>query len=364
MPALADLGLAIVLFLVACGLYIVYRLCQYISGYVSIFGWHPLDVIAQWLHDAITWIMHLDIAALKQLTSFLDWLVNTQLSWGAEVVAGVFHLFQNDKHIVTTTIPHATAQQQAHTSQAVHGEAVVRQSQVNTLHGEVNDLTHGLTAVSVFAHDTLPADFHAYTDQKTQAAIATADADARNMVNSLQSEIEQELAGVNSQLTELQKLATSTLPADIAKQAQIAAAEVNAAKASLISDLDAEATTEQQALSSGLATIQGQVSIDGAQIGSLDQAVGITIPAAIGAVAASVAAVTTEVDNCMVSACGGPHSLENELQNLAGLFATTGELSFLGAAIKDPQGTAETMDAIIGPWLQSGKDLFDELLSL
>ena len=90
----------------------------------------------------------------------------------------------------------------------------------------------------------------------------------------------------------------------------------------------------------------------------------ITVPVAVGALAGALAGVITEVDTCMISACGGPNSLENELQKLAGLFAITGDLSFLAAAIKDPVGTEQAIAGTLSGLYTAGHDTLDALLSL
>lgn len=367
MPAVPDLAAllaALVLLLVAVGLYLIARLMGIISQYVSIFGWHPLDVIVSWLHTAVHSLVSWAKDLLHWAYAALRWLVSSITGFAVVVEAAFWHQIDKWEVLFQTTLPKAAEQQTQHTNESVGSEASVRAHQIGALQGQINRIDVSAESLYNYAHVTIPAETKAYTDRLSTVAEDNAERQAQQEVDALQSKIEAELAPISGQLSELQKLAGTTLPAEIATAAQTAANEVNAAKQALLSDLAAQAKTEQQALSSGLSTLQGEIAIDNSQIGSLDQAVGITIPAAISAVAAQTLALSLEVDNCMVSVCGGPNSLENALKGLEGLFSITGELGFLAAAIKDPVGTADVLESVVGGIVSDAESIFDGLLSL
>ncbi len=86
--------------------------------------------------------------------------------------------------------------------------------------------------------------------------------------------------------------------------------------------------------------------------------------AAVATVATTVTSLAEEYARCAVTMCAGPNQIASVLNDLLQATSFAAEFGFLGAAIKDPVGTANALDATIGGLFDAGHNLFDALLSI
>lgn len=93
-------------------------------------------------------------------------------------------------------------------------------------------------------------------------------------------------------------------------------------------------------------------------------ATSIVIPLAAAGLASYVGTIASEIDQCLVSRCGGPNNLGNLLQDILGVADLTAVGSFLYEAVHDPAGEARAFAATASGAYHFGHAAFDALLSL
>lgn len=242
------------------------------------------------------------------------------------------------------------------------------------LMNRLSQVWDAIAPLQTAVYSTIPSELSAQA-AKESSDIAT---ERQDRIAQLASAVQ----SLNGQITALDNKQTAALAAESAAAAATSAADLSTAEGVAAADqaqaeavaqraIADQAAKDKAALVDAVGTLQGQIDV-------LQQTQTITLPAlpdvtlpgtltipvAVGALASTIAGVITEVDNCMVSACGGPNSLENELNKLRGMFSIAGELGFLAEAIKDPVGTEHAVSSVFEGIWNTGHSLLDDLLSL
>jgi hypothetical protein len=222
---------------------------------------------------------------------------------------------------------------------------------------------------------TLPDEIAADAARAASDEAADARTAAANLATTA-ANLTHNLASVKSQLSAA--IDTATAAAAATSAADLATAE-GRAQAAASSAAAAVAASSAQALAAQATALQDQIDAAQAEIAKMaatetitmpvpaDVAASstITIPLAVAGLAAAVAAITTEVDNCMVSACpGSPNNWINLLQNLVGAASLADILAFIAMAAKDPQGEAAAFSSVASGLYTEGHALIDDLLAL
>lgn len=295
-----------------------------------------------------------------------------------EVAATATSLQNNIDRIVTTTIPQAISTEDDKVTREVSQVATSLQNNIDRLSTDVtNDLAQVWdsinplqTAVSV----TLPALIEqeaASQAAATASAAATAHAELVTATQNLQQNLNNVQTGLQQSIAAASAAAAALAAADLNTAEGVSAAQ--AAQATITAEKEAQiqltvtAESIQQQIDRNTQQID---SLEATQTISLPQIYGltspgtITVPLAVAALATEVVSIASEIESCMITSCDGPNSLQNNLTRLAGLFSAAGELSFVAAAVKDPQGTADALADVVGSFWDTGQSLFDDLLSI
>lgn len=287
-------------------------------------------------------------------------------------------LQNNIDHVIDTTIPQAIAGEVTRVDTEIGHIATSLQNNISSLATDVtNDLSQvwsSINPLQIAVSTTLPGliEQEAQTQAAATTAVATtAQANLVTATQNLQTNLNQVQTGLQNSIAAASAAAAALAAADLTTAEGVATA--TAAQATITAE-----NVSQTALTFQAEALQGQIdqnrqaidTLQATETISLPQVYGITspgtiaIPVAVAALATEVVSIASEIESCMITSCDGPNSLVNQLSKLSGLFSTAGELSFLAAAIKDPQGTADGLADIVGSFWSTGESLFDDLLSI
>lgn len=369
---------------------------------------HFRDLIIAAAEGAGGFLMDLTHGSFRRLG---DWLVDAAYF----IHYPLFKLIQVLDHhanqlssIRSNDIPGAVNSANGYTNDHVAGEANTRQSQINAVNSDLHSAEVSLqNNIDTLAHQTVPADI-ASAKSAVESDLHDTATSLQNNIDSLQRELVTDLNAVWANVQPLQNAVYNQIPAEFAQAAAQTSADILAAKNAVVSQLtDAIATVngeiatavqrandalsqavqgidaelnnaivaEQTALANAKAdvltqlqsqrdTLQGEISIDNANIGTLQEATSITIPAAIAAVATGVATITSEFERCAVTTCDGPNNFRNLLNEALGLAGAVDIVAFLAAAAKDPSGEARAFAGVAEGIYNDAHSLIDGLLSL
>lgn len=221
---------------------------------------------------------------------------------------------------------------------------------------------------------TLPAEI--------KAAIATAEAEAHGELTSTAAALTARLDDLQRQINDNAVLEQNALAAaevaigkqqaaDLQTAEGYAAAQTAAAEVAAQTEIATEAAkaagalaTESAAVAVQLQTLRDTETIQGANIGVLEQVTSVAIPASIAAVGVQVASIAAEIGECMVSVCDGPNNWQNLLNTALGVASFAEIAAFLAAATKDPKGEAAALAGVASDTYNAGHALLDSLLSL
>jgi uncharacterized membrane protein len=295
-----------------------------------------------------------------------------------EIGATATSLQNNIDRVVDDTIPQAISDENAKVDALISSTATSLQNNINSLAQDVtNDLAQvwdSIGPLQTAVSTTLPgliAEEAASQAAATSAAAATAHAELVTATQNLQSNLNNVQAGLTESITNATAASQALAQADLNTAEGVSAAQAAQATVAAEAVSQAALTFQAEALQQQIDQNQQQIdTLEATQTISLPQVYGITspgtitVPLAVAALATEVVAVTTEIGECMVTSCDGPNSLENNLLRLSGLFSTVGELSFVAAAVKDPQGTADALSDVVSGFWDAGESLFDTLLAL
>jgi hypothetical protein len=296
------------------------------------------------------------------------------------------HLGDQVAHLYNDVIPGAVATTQANAYNHADSEAASLQNNINAARDDeqqdVASLQNNIDSLHNYVDGTFRSDIDGDIQSAVTSGVQTAEANANTLVDNLTSR----LAGDEATLNQLAVLTSTTLPSEITASQAAAEAAANNDVATAVQTLTGDIADAQTALQTALSnddlalaaqitgnidnlqtqldTVVAKQQLDEAQIGTLTNLDTIAIPAAIAAVATSVAAITTEYDDCAVTTCDGPNNISNLLSKLLGLGGEAELLAFLAAAIHDPGGEAEAFASVASGIYTTGHALIDDLLSL
>lgn len=241
-------------------------------------------------------------------------------------------------HLLDTTLPNTVAQLQSDVVDTAQTTLDKAESFVNT-------------ALSAVQHDLL-------------SRIASVASDLSILGGTIASAIPQEIStGIKS--------AVSAISAQFGPELATLSGEIDQLRTQLDQAITAGNAALQQEIAgaidvvtSKLDTLRSTVALQQAQIGTVANDATVVIPAAIAGVAAEVASLTAEVENCAVTTCDGPNNIENVVNKLLSGLTTLGEIGFMVAAIKDPVQFADTFTPTLSGYVADATTLFNDLLSL
>lgn len=233
-------------------------------------------------------------------------------------------------------------------------------------------LRHLTTAVNT----TLPAEI----TQQVGAAAATAQANLVSAAQALQAEItsiEGEIAAANARIdADVRAIAAAGVAiGDAQAQAKvdetaIAANETAITLANGRIDVNKQAidtaNTKISTINDSLTKVVAQQQLNTAQLAPYEAVGAPTVALSIAAVAAGVAAITTEFDRCGVLNCDplNPNNIENVVKGLLTGLTAAAELGFIAEAVKDPVGTANAIAPALDLVSSGAIGTLDALLSL
>jgi hypothetical protein len=385
-PILADLGWALIALFLAIFVRQIGHLMAQLLQHIPLVGGAIAGAVQAATDGASRWLLsqwHGGWAWLVYLSSDMLWLSNAV---GSGIIGFSGWIAGTASFMQHTQIPE-TGKHAAAVGVAAAGAVGVAAGRRLDHHAqEIGSLQNGAYAV---VHHTIPnaiATSELYARTEATSAYNNAVAKSAGLVNGLAATMNKDLASVWSAIRPLQTQVAVTLPKDIAQvaaadraalqaQAQAEAAALAAQATALSQDIAAASAAgatalakaqaqEQANLTSAVASIDARIGIDEGNIAGLDQVVEVAIPATIAGLATQVASITTEIEQCMVSTCGGANSLENALKGLLGAFTITGELGFLASAISDPEATALAISQVVDPIYGEAQGIWNALLSL
>lgn len=307
-----------------------------------------------------------------------------------------------------TSIPTAVGVETSNRVNDVNTEEASRKQAIDNVQSDLHSAEVSLqNNINTLGDKTVPAEIET-ARAGVEHDLSQVSSNLQNNIDSLSRTLVSDLSAVWEAVRPLQTAVSSTIPAELAAEATRANQVIAEAKQAVLSQLsdaitsiNGEITTaeglaasaldravqgidadlnntivaEQNALiaakndillqlQTATGKLQGAIDIDNANIGTLQTVTALAIPAAIAAVATGVASITREFEECGVTSCDGPNSLQNQLSKLGGLLSITGELGFLAEAIKDPQGTEEAIQGTLSGLYNTGHSLIDDLLAL
>jgi hypothetical protein len=265
-------------------------------------------------------------AASNALNTAEDYASQATHDLAAQMTAalgGVWSAISTLQTAVTQTLPDEIQRQAA-------SDAAALQSGLQSVYADISNVTNALTGQITSV------------SQQDASALSNALDNVNNKITSLGSSL----------TTNLQQ-AVSNLSNTITTTAGQVTAYAQTQLDTAVGGVQQEITTLQQVAQVTLPAVLDTVP-----------ATVITVPAAVAALAGSIAGLISEVDNCMVTTCDGPNNISSVLNKLWNGITDVGELGFLAAAIKDPQGTAGGLEAVWDGVFSAAHDTFDALLSL
>lgn len=303
---------------------------------------------------------------------------NAVVTVDALIASTATSLQHNIDRVIDTTIPDAIGDLHTTVDDLISSTATSLQNNINSLSQDVTvslaEVWAELDPLNTAVNQTLPAEITADAAAQaaaTAAAAAAAKAALTAAVNSLQDNLNNVQSGLASSIQQTGAAAAALAGADLNASEGVAAADAAAAVIAAGKAAQTALNATAGAIAASISSINGKIqTLDAVQTITLPALPDITtpgtitVPLAVGALAAEVVAITTEIGECMITSCDGPNSLANNLSKLSGLFSTVGELSFLGAAVKDPKGTADALSDVLGGFWDAGESLFDTLLSI
>ena len=240
-------------------------------------------------------------------------------------------------------------------------------TRINDVVGTVNGLEQ-LTQVTIPQEiQTAMATAESVAHAELSASVSALDGQMSDINTRIDAAIAAEataLANARSAITAQESLNLSTAEGFAQSQALAVKAQSAAALAAASAATAATLTQERNSVQTQINTINARQQIDALNIGGLVQDTSIAIPLSIAAVAAGVAAITTEYNQCGVTTCDGPNNISNVVKHIVSGFETAGEIGFLASAIKDPEQTANVLAPILGTVTSGATGLLDLLLSL
>lgn len=408
LPVLAALVYAIVALIIGVGIYLVGKALVSVIPHLPLIGWYLRNAI----ESAIEWVVS---RIWSWLISPLYHVVTVIMSWATApvrfveaTVATLFHLYQQIWWLHYVFIP----EQQTKTEQGASSAAAAEvHHATETIDHRVNQVGHAAEvalelghSLDHYVHDALGlVILHAEAE-----AEHTAEAWSSGQIRALHSQLGTEISQVQQAELALAHAVTSTIPhelaalgaqqvADLAEAKQAAAADaanatatasralaaavatleaadqatratalaaVAAAEANLEQALQAQAQAEGAALVAVQDALQGQITTLQTDLAGVEGAVSVTIPAAIAAVAAQVAPLVAEAEDCWNPMCSWWNGIENDLAKLLQLASVAGVLGFLAEAIAQPDATASEFTPIAEGVYNLGSSALHALLSL
>lgn len=409
--AIADIGALLFAFLCLALAYSIVTFGKFIAALipsVPVIGGAIRNAILSATESAGGFLMDLTHASWNRSVQMLNAMVYIT-NWLPTKVINVFeHHAAQLSTIQHTSIPTAVNTEASNRINDVNNEASQRAAAVSGVESELHKAETSLqNNIDTLEHQTVPADIQNAKDDISRT-LNVAEANLQHNIDALSSTLVSDLSNVWNAIEPLQHAVAETLPAELAAEAAAANQAIAQAKADILSKLTDTITTvegeiqtaretaatalegavqgidadlnnaivaEQNALiaakndvliqlQTSTKQLQGSIDIDNANIGSLQRATELTIPAAIAGVAAGVAAITSEFARCAVTSCDGPNSLSNVWKTLRQDAGLLSEIGFVAAAIKDPQGTEEALSGVLGGLFNQGHNLLDDLLAL
>lgn len=287
-------------------------------------------------------------------------------------------LQNNIDRVVSTDIPQAVDDAKAVLNSELQTVETNLQNNINNLSGNVtaalSSVWSAIDPLQTAVSSTIPA--------AIASTASTAAAQSKQVADTAQANLVSTAQALQSNLDAVQGQLQSSIAAESAAQSALAAADLTTAEGRADADA-AQATitaeqTSQASLTAAVATINGQLSDVTKQLQTLEATQTITlppladvtvpgtitVPVAVGALAAAVAGVITEVDNCMVTACEGPNNWKNLLSGALGVLDFAEIAAFLAAAYADPKGEGDLVAVGAGDLYSAGHALIDGILSL
>ena len=374
----------------------------------SILGYHPLGFLDGWLNDLEAWLVGQADSQLGALHDLIGDLVHIEHWITAATLRALTLSFTYIDHLNNAVIPNSISaglagllndinqnfENKNDSNAAVAGAVAAAASAAAGIRELIGTVTHGSVEGDISA--------------EAAAAKTNADSYTDQAVGNLSNSVANSLTNVWNAITPLQTAVATTLPADIEKEAATAAATeasdaqtAASALAATANQLTGQLATAQTQLSAAITAAEGTAVTSAESVAASNLAAAvtalqdqldsvnkelaqlaatttitlpqpadvtapatITIPLAVTGLAAAVAAITTEVDECMVSTCGGPNNYLNLLNGLV-TGATLAELLlWISDVAKDPSGEATAFASIASGLYTEGHALIDGLLSL
>ena len=307
-----------------------------------------------------------------------------QMAQALTNIASTLH--GNIAHLQNTVIPNAQSAATSSSNSYTDSKVSTVEGQLNSAiadeHQDVSSLQNNINTLQAYVEGP----FLTKIDNDISAGTASAEAEAHAELAQFESEIVGRLSQDENVIANLESIVNQVIPADIAAAMGTAVADSYANTANAVAIINNQITALQTTLEQAIAEddtklqeeitgnidilqneldgIQSKQQLDEANIGVLQEITSVAIPAAIAAVATSVAAITTEYDECAITMCPGPHSLQNVLAGLLATLLDAGELGFIVEAVRDPIATANALSPILTSVDAGANDLWDTLLAL
>jgi len=335
-------------------------------------------------------IRHVNNASVPNAQNSANQYTNSQVSQAeaalaaqldrthADLAAGISSVSHGLAVLGHTTVPAEIATSRS----AIETELRNADAGINTTIGSLSsamttDLANVWDAIGPLqtaVSSTLPASIAALAAREQAdivAARATAVHDLQNAQSRLQSDLNTVNDSLSTQITTAQQAAAALSAADLTtaegQATAIAAQDAIATATAAQSALNTKAASLQASITSNersITTLQATTAITLPALPNVTIPSDITVPVAVGALAASVAGVITEIDRCMVSTCDGPNNYQNLLNMVTGGIDFAAMIAFLASAANDPEGEAKAFSSVATGLYTTGHALVDGLLAL
>lgn len=338
-----------------------------------------------WDHTVGGWLIDRaagDTGAARTLTGVT--LRTHQVIKGA--LAVLSHHGDQISHLDGVTIPAAVSTAHTYTDHRVGALSSTVTHDVHNINREITDTNGAVLNLTNYLNGQFLSAVESDIRTAVSLGIVAAERQANADVSNLAQQVTKALDAIWGNVAGLDTLANVTLPADITREVDAAAATQAAARAGAVAALSADISSlqgqitaaiaagataladglavQQQSLRTAVATLQGEITIDGANTRTNTRELTDVIVPGIAAVAAAVATITAEYQRCAVTTCEGPNNYRSLFNAVMGGLDTAGIVALLEGAVRDPGGEAKAFAGTLGDLYHEGHSLVDGLLSL
>jgi len=216
LAGLGDFAVALGLLCIAVLTFVALEILRRISGHVSLFGWHPLDIVVSWLEDAVNWEVKASEDVFKFGVSVLEWVFRQVMGFIGATLGVADRLAGGVEHIVNVALGDVERDAKIWTYDALRAVIAEYDGLLRGIESDIQDADDAIKYLASHLGLLTTADLYRilqFIENHFTVTVAAGAIDA--VIGPIEREIVDELKRVLGDIDPLRGLAALSIPAAI-----------------------------------------------------------------------------------------------------------------------------------------------------